>query len=135
MPASFGGGRSRTPNLTHRLGQANPIRGCLPLADRTVRIAPVVAELLPLALTAACWPVLIAVDLVALRAPQPARLLGNFVAAGLLTTVTVGLILVHFLDQTSLPTTHRHTFGPVVATVAGLGALGAAWYLLRRRAR
>ncbi len=78
---------------------------------------------------------LIAVDLVALRAPQPARLLGNFVAAGLLTTVTVGLILVHFLDQTSLPTKHRHTFGPVVATVAGLGALGAAWYLLRRRAR
>lgn len=92
-------------------------------------------DLLPLALAAACWPVLIAVDLVALRTPQPARVLGNFVAAGLLTTVTVGLILVHFLDQTSLSTTHRHTFGPVLATVVGLVALGAAWYLLRRRAR
>lgn len=93
------------------------------------------ADLLPLALAAACWPILIGVDLVALRTPQPARVLGNFVAAGLLTTVTVGLVLVYVLDQTSLPTTHRHTFGPVVATVAGLVALTAAWYLLRRRAR
>jgi Sap, sulfolipid-1-addressing protein len=79
--------------------------------------------------------VLIGVDLVALRTPQPARVLGNFVAAGLLTTITVGLLLVYFLDQTSLTTTHRHTFGPVVATVAGVVALAAAWYLLRRRAR
>jgi hypothetical protein len=94
-----------------------------------------VAEILPLALAAACWPVLIAVDLIALRTPQPARVLGSFVAAGLLTTVTVGLLLVHFLDQTSLTKEHRRTFGPVVATVAGLAALAGAWYLLRRRAR
>ena len=92
-------------------------------------------ELIPLALAAACWPVLIAVDLVALRMPSPAHVLGNFVAAGLLTTITVGLVLVQLLDQTSLTTTHRHTFGPAVATVAGLVALAAAWYLLRRRAR
>jgi hypothetical protein len=94
-----------------------------------------VGDILPLALAAACWPVLIAVDLVALRTPQPARVLGNFVAAGLLTTITVGLILVHVLDQTSLGTRHRHTFGPIVATVVGVVALGAAWYLLQRRAR
>jgi len=94
-----------------------------------------VTDILPLALAAACWPVLIGVDLVALRTPQPARVLGNFIAAGLLTTITVGLVLVYALDQTSLTTTHRHTFGPVVATVAGLVALAAAWFLLRRRSR
>jgi hypothetical protein len=94
-----------------------------------------VLDVLPLALAAACWPVLIGVDLIALRTPQPVRVLGNFVAAGLLTTITVGLILVYVLDQTSLSTSHRHTFGPVVATVVGLVALAAAWYLLQRRAR
>jgi hypothetical protein len=94
-----------------------------------------VADLLPLALAAACWPVLIGVDLVALRAPQPTRVLGSFVAAGLLTTVTVGLVIVYLLEQSSLTTTHRHTFGPIVAIVAGVVALGAARYLLGRRAR
>lgn len=134
MPASFGGGRSRTSNLTHPRGPAIPgSRGDSVL--RSHRQNRPVADILPLALAAACWPVLIAVDLVALRTPQPAHVLGNFVAAGLLTTITVGLILVYVLDQTSLTTTNRHTFGPIVATVAGLAALAAAWYLLRRRAR
>lgn len=93
------------------------------------------AEILPLALAAACWPVLIGVDLIALRAPQPARVLGSFLVAGLLTTVTVGLLLVYLLEQSSLTTTHRRTFGPAVAITAGVVALGGAWYLLRRRTR
>jgi len=43
-----------------------------------------VAELVPLAIASAFWPVLLVVVLVALRAPHPARLLASFLAAALL---------------------------------------------------
>lgn len=59
-------------------------------------------EIFLLAVASAFWPVLIAVDLVALRTPRPVMLLTWFLAGGLLTTITEGLIIVFVLDGTSL---------------------------------
>ena len=47
-------------------------------------------ELALLAIASAFWPVLIAVDLIALRTPRPATVLGWFLAGGLLTTIGEG---------------------------------------------
>jgi len=93
------------------------------------------AELLPLALASACWPVLLAVVLVSLRAPNPIRLMASFLFAGLLTTVTVGLLIIYALKGTSLVSGNRSWFGPIVEIVIGFLALAGALYLRYRHRR
>ena len=57
-------------------------------------------ELTLLAIASAFWPVLVVVDLVALRAPRPIPLLAWFLAGGLLTTISEGLAIVFLLEST-----------------------------------
>jgi hypothetical protein len=92
----------------------------------------VAAELLLLALAAACWPTLIVVVVVSLRSPAPARFMASFLAAGLLTTVTLGLVGIYALRQTTLISANKSHFGPVVGIAAGvLALLGAAYVRFR----
>jgi len=91
-----------------------------------------VAELVPLAIASAFWPVLLVVVLVALRAPHPARLLASFLAAALLTTVTVGLVVIYALQDTALVTTSRDSFDPAVQIAVGSIAIVVALVLRRR---
>jgi len=93
-----------------------------------------VAELVPLAIASAFWPVLLVVVLVALRAPHPARLLASFLAAALLTTVTVGLVVIYALQDTALVTTSRDSFDPAVQIAVGSIAPVVALVLRRRTA-
>jgi hypothetical protein len=93
-----------------------------------------VAELVPLAIASAFWPVLLVVVLVALRAPHPARLLASFLAAALLTTVTVGLVVIYALQDTALVTTSRDSFDPAVQIAVGSIAIVVALVLRRRTA-
>jgi hypothetical protein len=88
-----------------------------------------------LAVGSAFWPALLAVDLIALRAPHPARLLASFLAAGLLTTVAVGLVVIEVLQETSVVSGSRGSLRPGVALVGGAVALAAACLLERRRRR
>ena len=90
------------------------------------------AELIPLAVAAAFWPVLLAVVLVALQAPHPGRLLVCFLAGGLLATITVGLVIVYALDGSALVTSGRSSTDPVVNIVLGVAALILAYVLMRR---
>jgi hypothetical protein len=112
-----------------RAGAAQP-RGRRP--DGRARRGPLTLELLILAVLSAFWPLLIAVVVVALRSPQPKKLLLAFYAGALLTTVTVGLVIVRALQTTSLVTSSRSTFDPVVYVVAGAAALAIAAVLRRR---
>ena len=91
------------------------------------------AELVPLAIASAFWPVLLVVVLVALRAPHPVRLLASFLVAALLTTVTVGLIVIYALQSTTLVSRSRDSFDPAVQIAIGSIAIVVA-LVLRRRA-
>jgi hypothetical protein len=91
-----------------------------------------VAELIPLAVASAFWPILLVVVLVALRAPHPVRLLVSFLAAALLTTMTVGLVVIYALQGTALVSTSRDSFDPAAQIAVGSIAVVVA-ILVRRR--
>ena len=91
-------------------------------------------ELFLLALAAALWPLLLAVVVVALRLPHPARLLSAFLAGALLTTVVLGMVIVRALQDSRITTSSRSTASAAFDfTVAALLLLTA--FILRRRGR
>ncbi len=90
------------------------------------------AELFVLAAASALYPVLLAIDIIAFRTPHPARLLGAFLAGGLLTTVSVGLAVVYALEGTSFVSgSEEKDTNHVVGIVAGALALLACFVLAR----
>src|SRR5262249_35742277 len=89
------------------------------------------AEIFLLALASMLRPTLIGVVVVTWASPRPVTLLAFFLAASLLTTVGIGLVVVFVLRGSSLFSGSRPTFSPIVDLVAGLVALLAA-YLVRR---
>jgi hypothetical protein len=91
------------------------------------------ADLLVLAVASAFWPALLAVVIVSLRAPHPARLMASFLAGGLLTTVTIGLAIVNALRSSPATSRSSNSFGPAVAIVIGALALLAAFVLSSRK--
>jgi hypothetical protein len=91
-------------------------------------------ELALLAIASAFWPILVVVDLVALRTPQPVPLLGWFLAGGLLTTISEGLVIVFALEGTTLGSS-RLSVGGWGNVIGGCVALLAAYLLRARLAR
>jgi thiol:disulfide interchange protein len=89
------------------------------------------AEIFALAVASMVWPTLIGVVVAALASPRPVILLSVFLAAALLTTVSIGLVVVFALRGSSLFSGSRPTFGPIVDLVVGIAALLVA-YLVRR---
>ncbi len=93
-------------------------------------------ELVLLGIGSAFWPALLAVVIVSLRASHPGRLMTSFLAAGLLTTVTVGLAIIYTLRRTpETSSSSGQTFGPVLQIVAGAVAVAAAFLLAKRHSR
>jgi hypothetical protein len=76
-------------------------------------------EIFLLALGSAVWPLLIAVTIVALRSPNPPKLLSFFLVGSLLATISIGVAIVLALDDTSLVNRSRSTYDPVVYFIAG----------------
>jgi len=91
-----------------------------------------VPELLVLAIASAFWPVLLVVVVVSLRAPHPVRLLVSFLVGGLLTTITIGLVIIYLLDGSSFGGHSKHALEPWVKVVGGSLAVLAAAILWRR---
>jgi hypothetical protein len=89
------------------------------------------AEIFVLALASMVWPALVAVVVVALASPQPVKLLSFFLVASLLTTVSIGLVIVFVLRGSSLFSGSRPTFSPIVDVVAGVVALAAGFVVGR----
>ena len=65
--------------------------------------------------------------------PQPVRILAWFLFGGLLTTITIGLILVFALQDASFVSGSSPPVNPVLNIAAGLFALASALYLSRRK--
>jgi hypothetical protein len=90
-------------------------------------------EILLLALLAMFFPALLAVVLVALRARHPQLLLASFLAGGLLSAITVGLVIVFSLQDASVDSTSSSHLDPVVYIVFGALSLLAAWVVRRKQ--
>jgi thiol:disulfide interchange protein len=88
-------------------------------------------EIFVLAVGSMFWPVLLAVDVVAFKSDRPIRVLGGFLAGGMLATVTVGCAIVFALEDTPLLTRSRHKTDAAVAIVVGAAALVAAFFIRR----
>jgi hypothetical protein len=91
-----------------------------------------VAEVFLLAIASAFWPILLVVVIVSLRATHPILLLVSFLAGGLLTTMTIGLLVIYALQDSSLTGRSQSTFDPWIEIAAGALALLAATVLWRR---
>jgi Sap, sulfolipid-1-addressing protein len=90
-------------------------------------------EIVLLAFASMFWPTLITIVVLALRVPQPVRILAWFLFGGLLTTITIGLILVFALQDSNFVSGPSKNANPVLNIAAGLLALGSALYLSRRK--
>jgi Sap, sulfolipid-1-addressing protein len=88
-----------------------------------------VPELFLLALASAVWPTLLAVDVIALSTPRPARILFFFLLGGLATSVGIGLVVVFALEGSSGFTGSRPSADPAVYFTVGIAALVAGGML------
>jgi hypothetical protein len=96
-------------------------------------IEPVsLAEYLLLAIASIFWPLLFAIVLVALRTPHPVRPLSAFLAAGLLTTISVGVALVFRFQDVDAFSASSSTGRPAVYFAAGALSIIAALVVSRR---
>lgn len=93
------------------------------------------AEILLLAIGSAFWPLLIAVTVIALRCPNPPRLLSFFLAGSLLTTISLGVAIVVVLGGSDLVDRSHRPIDPILYFVVGALMLIVAWVLARAQAR
>jgi thiol:disulfide interchange protein len=94
-------------------------------------------EILLLALASMFWPTLIVIVVLALRLPNPVKILFWFLIGGLLTTITIGTVLVFALQDASFFSGSSPSADPVLDIVIGLLSLVGAALIERghRRAR
>lgn len=89
-------------------------------------------ELLALAIAGAFYPTLLAIVVVVLARPNPARVLAWFLAGAAVMSVTIGLIAVLVLDTASLGGS-RHAVSAGVDLVVGALVFVAGFVLYRRQ--
>lgn len=89
-------------------------------------------ELLPLALLSAVYPTLVAVVVVALASPRPAREMAFFLLGGMIASVSVGLAIVFAFQGSSFVTGSKPLADPTVYFGAGAVALLLAVFVWRR---
>jgi hypothetical protein len=88
-----------------------------------------------LSLAAMANPSLIAAVTVMLLLPNPKRLMLGYLLGAYLTSITLGLLIVHTLHGSSTESTSKHTLGPIEDIVLGLLALALAFVLHTGRDR
>ena len=89
------------------------------------------ADLLPLALAAALYPLLLAAAVIMLGTPRPTPILLGYLAGGMVVSIGLGLAIVSLIGQSSAATSSRSAVGPSVDLAAGLLLL-AIWLVLWR---
>jgi hypothetical protein len=99
-----------------------------------------VGRVLTLSLTAALNPTLLAAVTVMLTLISPKRLLSGYLAGAMVTSITLGLVLVFALNGSGSSSTAKHTVNPVLDLILGGVILLIAFVVgtgrdKRRRAR
>jgi len=103
-----------------------------------------VGEVVLLSLIASLNPSLVAATTVMLLLPRPARLMGGYLLGAYLTSITLGLVIVFSLSNSSATNTAKSTLSPAADIALGAIALAVAFALYtdrrprlreRRRAR
>lgn len=90
-------------------------------------------NILVLALAAAVYPTLVAIVLVALSRPQPARLLGAYLAGGYIAGIGIGCLIVFGLGGAGVTMANSRTVSPWVDIAVGLLAIAVALTLASGR--
>ncbi len=85
------------------------------------------------AFTSAFNPTLLAATTVMLLLPNPRRLMLGYLAGALMTSITLGLVIIFSLHSSGTVSTTRHTLSPSVDIALGLLALLLASVLARGR--
>jgi Flp pilus assembly protein TadB len=80
-----------------------------------------VGQVILLSLTASLNPTLLAATTVMLLLDKPAKLMGGYLLGAYLTSITLGLIIVFSLTNTSVSNSTKHTINPAIDI--GLGAI------------
>lgn len=88
-----------------------------------------VGDVIVLSLTASLNPTLVAATTVMLLLPNPSKLMLGYLCGALLTSITLGLIIVFSLSNSSATNTTKHTLSPAVDIALGALALTAALVL------
>src|SRR5437588_12856861 len=103
-----------------------------------------VGQVILLSLTASLNPTLVSATTVMLLLPSPSKLMLGYILGALMTSITLGLVIVFSLSNSSAKNTTENTLSPAVDIALGALALLVAWVLWtgrherlreRRRAR
>lgn len=90
-------------------------------------------EVLILALTSSLNPTLVAATTVMLLLPRPVKLMTGYLLGALMTSITLGLVIIFSLPTSGLTGTTRHTLSPGVDI--GLGLIAVVMALVLRSGR
>jgi Sap, sulfolipid-1-addressing protein len=88
-----------------------------------------VGQVILLSLTASLNPTLVAATTVMLLLPSPAKLMLGYLLGALMTSITLGLVIVFSLSSSSAKNTTEDTLSPAVDIALGALALLVAWVL------
>jgi hypothetical protein len=88
-----------------------------------------VGQVVVFALTSALNPTLLAVTTVMLLLPSPSRLMLGYWLGAMITSITLGLVIVFTLKSSSAVSTTQHTLSPIADLALGAIALGVALVL------
>jgi Flp pilus assembly protein TadB len=91
------------------------------------------SQVILLSLTASLNPTLVAATTVMLLLDKPARLMGGYLLGAYLTSITLGLVIVFSLSNSSASNTTENTISPAVDIALGAIALAAAFALYTGR--
>jgi hypothetical protein len=80
-------------------------------------------QVILLSLTASLNPTLVAATTVMLLLPHPVRLMGGYLAGAMMTSITLGLVIVFSLSESSTTNTTKKTLSPIADIVLGVLAL------------
>jgi Sap-like sulfolipid-1-addressing protein len=92
-----------------------------------------VGEVILLSLTASLNPTLVAATTVMLLLDSPAKLMAGYLLGAYMTSLTLGLVIVFSIPNSSATSTTQNTISPGVDIVLGAIALVVAWVLYTGR--
>jgi disulfide bond formation protein DsbB len=86
-------------------------------------------EVVVLSLTSALNPTLLAASTMMMLLPRPKRLMLGYWVGAMLTSITLGLVIVSSLEGSGVISTTKHTLSPAADLAIGAIALMGAWVL------